>query len=115
MKTTKKNTAPMDFPSFRPVKPLEQITAEFIAKQKQGQKKDGENSVIPDFSLAIRMICSNYQGQSFNFNDVLALTRHLDTSAEDLIPLWHEWVDVMKAERRIKVINIIGIPQYTLV
>ena len=101
--------------SFWPTKSLEDITNEFLAKQKQGKKSNGDNddSHISDFSLAVKMLCHSYQHQSFNFNDVLALTRHLDTPSSALVPLWHDYVNTMKENRRIKVINIIGIPQYT--
>jgi len=99
--------------SYRPAKPLEQILAEFIAKQNHGKKNSGENSVIPDFALAVRMLCHNYENQSFNFNNVLELTSHLQSPASALIPLWHEWVDVMREQGRLRQINIVGIPQYT--
>jgi hypothetical protein len=101
------------YPSYVPAVSIEEITNQFLSKQKSKKKNDGENSVIPDFALSIRMICHNYQNQSFNFNNVLELTSHLGSNSEDLIPLWHDWVKAMQEHRRLKVINIVGIPQYT--
>ena len=101
-----------DFPSFAPSKTLTEITADFVAKQKQGRKGNGENEYLQDFLTVAQMICANYG--SFSFNDFLTLTRNLDTPASALVPIFHDFIKELQASGRLKTVNgCYDFPQYT--
>jgi len=62
MKTRKQSsdkTSPaLELASFRPVQPLEDVTAAFIAKQKQSKKTNGSNDCLNDFMKAAALLSS---------------------------------------------------------
>ena len=109
MKQPKKNkpsvkvNPAIDYPSFQPTKSLADVTTDFVSKQKQSRKHNGDNDHLQDFLNVAKMITENYK--SFSFNDFLALTRSLDTPASALTPLFHAWLDELDKGNRLKKVS----------
>jgi hypothetical protein len=105
MRTTKKqstNQSPSDgFASWKPTLTLAEVTATFVAKHKKAS--DGDNDHLRDFLQVAQFICENQK--TFSFNDFLALTRHLDTPADKLAGLFHQWIAELQASDRLKFIS----------
>ena len=103
MKTKKQNTAD-SFPSFTPSKTLIEITNDFVKKQANRVKDDDENNqALQAFSNVARFIVENQK--SVNFNNFLAMTRNLDTSASELAPLFHLWLAELKVNNRVNEVS----------
>jgi hypothetical protein len=92
------------------MKSLETITNEVLLTA--SKDKTGDANTVSDFARAIKLIVHSYQNQSFGFNDVVSLTGSIGDNSE-LMPLFHSWIDEMKANNRIKIINVVGFPVYT--
>lgn len=115
----KKKTTPAadsqvkSFASFKPCLTLAEVTANFVAKEKKKQTRDGDNnSCLMDFKSLATMLCENYR--TFSFNDVLSLSRSLDLSAEALAPLFHAWIAELKESKRVKALaSCYDFPCYT--
>lgn len=97
---SKKSTVKAPGESFKPALTLSEITDDFVKKQNQKSKDTGANSVIADFSTVARMVIANMK--SFSIQDILALTRSLDTQVSALVPLIHLWIAELKSHNRIK-------------
>ena len=109
-----KNPSPaLDLASFKPNCSIEQITADFLDKERKAQKRNGENSYIEDFALAVNLLCHSYQDRSFSVNDVIASLRHLDTPIDIIIPLFFRWSEELKKHKRLKtLLSISSFPTY---
>jgi len=112
-KTKKKNVktipAPVTtIPSFKPCKTLSEVTKDWFAK---AESKDKGNVFIQDFFTVATMLCQNYK--TFEFRDVLALTRALDTPAAELVPLFDSWTADLLANGRATCLNLFGEPSWT--
>lgn len=86
--------------SFRPAATLFEITNDFILAQTKKNRDTGANSVIADFATLSRMVIANMK--SFSIQDILALSRSLDTQVSALVPLINLWVEELKKHSRIK-------------
>ena len=86
--------------SFRPAATLSEITNSFILAQTKKNKDTGANSVIADFATLSRMVIANMK--SFSIQDVLALSRSLDTQCSALVPVINLWIEELKKHNRIK-------------
>jgi len=86
--------------TFSACRTLLDITNEFLEKQIQDEKDNGENSCLADAENVFRFICTNHK--TFCLNDVLAATRHLDSDAQTLIPVFNLWVKALKENGRLK-------------
>ena len=102
--------------NFSPRRSYEEITNTWLAEKRKAAKGKGDNddTHLADIAVALKHICHNKQNETFDFNDVISLTRGFDTPQHMLMPLWMDWVQTMKANKRISIINLIGIPNYTL-
>ena len=86
--------------SFKPAQTLSEITDAFILAQTKKNKDNGANSVVSDFATLSRMVIANMK--SFSIQDVLALSRSLDTQCSALVPVINLWVEELKKHNRIK-------------
>ena len=117
MKTKKQSTVKtspaLDYPSFKPNKSIEEITTDFLNAERKAQKRNGENSYIEDFAIAVNLLCHSYQDRSFSVNDVIQATRHLDTPSSEIIPLFFAWSEELKKHKRLKtLLSISSFPTY---
>lgn len=103
------NAKPQSFPSFTPAKTLSEITREWSDKQKK--KADGSNNFVQDFLTVAALLCSSYK--TFNFRDVTALTRALDTPVAELVPLFDSWTADLFNNGRATCLNLFGEPEWT--
>jgi hypothetical protein len=87
--------------SFKSAPSLSEITNSFIQKQTQKNKDNGANSVIADFATLSRMVIANMS--SFAVQDILAMSRPLDTQCSALVPMILLWVEELKKHNRIKI------------
>ena len=109
-KATPKTAA--NHPSFEPAKTVQEITDDFVKKQAKDWKFNGDNSYLNDFANVARMICSQYR--TWSVNDLLAMTRSLDTPAQAIMSLHNDWIEALKAHGRLTVVSgVYDFPQYT--
>ncbi len=110
-KNIKKTPAPViaGIPSFRPCKTLSEVTRDWFNKAQA--KASPENVFIQDFFTVATMLCQNYK--TFNFRDVIGLTRALDTPTAALAPMFNSWVDDLLVNDRVTCLNLFGDPEYT--
>ena len=102
-KTTKTSKAAPKAPANSPthescLSPLE-ITDAFVKKQAKDWKSSGDNNYLHDFANVARMICVNYR--TWSVNDLLAMTRSLDTPAQAIMALHNDWVAELKERGRL--------------
>ena len=113
-KTTVKNPSPaLDFPSYREVKSVSEITKDFLTAERQKTKNQGENSYIDDVGIALNMLVTNYSNQSWDLNTVVQLTRSLDTPIEAIAPIYFSWCEELKKHKRLKtLLSVSSFPTY---
>ena len=110
--TTKTPQAPANHPSFEPAKTVQEITDDFVRKQAKDWKFSGDNNYLSDFANVARLICSQYK--TWSVNDLLAMTRSMDTPAQAIMSLHNDWIEALKAHGRLTVVNgVYDFPQFT--
>jgi len=102
-KNTKPSTAKNDYPSFQPRITPTQILFKFATKQanmKERHSGEIDNTHLNDFVTVMQFIIENQK--SFCRQDLLSLTRSLDTPANYLIPLFNQFCEELITHDRCK-------------
>ena len=86
--------------SFKSAPSLSEITNSFILAQTKKNKDNGANSVIADFATLSRMVIANMS--SFSVQDILAMSRPMDSDCTALRSVINLWVEELKKHNRIK-------------
>jgi hypothetical protein len=81
--------------SFKSAPSLSEITNSFIQKQTQKYKDNGAN-----FATLSRMVVANMS--SFSVQDILSMSRPMDTDCTALRSVINLWVEELKKHNRIK-------------
>jgi hypothetical protein len=93
-------------PSFKPCKSLADVTKDWFDAH-----KSKDEIITQDFFNIANLLSQNYK--TFEFRDVIALTRALDIPTAALAPLFDSWTKELEANNRVECLNLFGEPSWT--